>query len=236
LLAHDPLCLVAEPGDLILEQGCEPLGVDTGGVWADPSELERRWACKFFIHNASHAVVAFLGTLTGHRLVHEAMADARICALVKSAIRSITHAVIARGLAYGPLATSYMERELRRFRNPLLCDPISRVARDPLRKLGANDRLVQALKLVVEAEEDAYPIMMGIAACLLCHAQTDTSLPGGARRHETTLRETCGLWDEDLIRAILDCVGYLQRDHRTPLRTSAINHLVREEASGSRCA
>jgi ketopantoate reductase len=41
LLARDPLCLVAEPGDLVLEQGCEPLGLETGVIWADPSMLER---------------------------------------------------------------------------------------------------------------------------------------------------------------------------------------------------
>jgi len=236
LLARDPLCVVAEPGDLILEQGSDPLGLHNGVVWADPSELERHWACKLFIHNASHAVAAFLGTLAGHRLIHEAMIDPRIGAVVDNAIRSVTHAVIAHGMADEPFATSYMERELQRFRNPLLHDPISRVARDPLRKLGAEDRLMQALKLIVAAGQDADPIMMGIAAGLLCHAQTEGRLSGGPPRHESTLRKSCGLSDEGLIGAILDCVEFLQCDHRTLLRTSAANQLDREEASGSYCA
>jgi mannitol-1-phosphate 5-dehydrogenase len=114
-----------------------------------------------------------------------------------------------------------MERELQRFRNPLLHDPISRVARDPLRKLGAEDRLMQALRLIIAAGQDAYPIMTGIAAGLLCHAQTEGRPFGGARHHEITLRKTCGLSDEGLIRAILDCAEHLQRDFRTPVRASA---------------
>ena len=221
LLARDPLCLVAEPGDLILEQGSDPLGLDTSVIWANPSELERHWACKLFIHNASHAVAAFLGTLAGHRLIHEAIIDPRIGAVVDNAIRSVTHAVIAHGMADEPFATSYMERELQRFRNPLLHDPISRVARDPLRKLGADDRLMQALKLVIAAGQDAYSIMTGIAAGLLCHAQTEGRPFGAGRRDEITLRKICGLSDGSLIRAILDCAEYLQRDFRAPVRASA---------------
>jgi hypothetical protein len=221
LLARDSLCVVAESGDLVLEQGGDPLCLETGVIWADPSELERRWACKLFIHNGSDAVAAFLGALAGYRFVHEAMADPRIDALVENAIRSVTQAVVARGLVDAAFAATYMERELQRFRNRLLHDPISRVARDPLRKLGAEDRLMQALKLINAAGQDPYSIMTGIAAGLLCSAQTD----GGAFRagchNEITLRKICGLSDEGLIRAILDCANHLQRDFRTPLRASA---------------
>jgi mannitol-1-phosphate 5-dehydrogenase len=222
LLARDPLCVVAERGDLILERGGEPLDLGTGVIWADPSELERRWACKFFIHNASHAVAGFLGTLAGYHLIHEAMADPRIAPVVENTIGSVTRALIDRGRVDAPFAISYMERELQRFRNPLLHDPVSRVARDPLRKLGAEDRLMQALRLVVAARQDAYPITTGIAAGLLCHAQTEGRPFGAAgRRNEITLRKICGLSDAGLIRAILDCAEHLQRDFRAPVRASA---------------
>ena len=35
----------------------------------------------------------------------------------------------------------YANKELQRFSNNLLCDPISRVAREPFRKLAKNERL-----------------------------------------------------------------------------------------------
>ena len=41
----------------------------------------------------------------------------------------------------------YSEKELQRFANKLLHDPISRVAREPFRKLGLNDRLIGAAQL-----------------------------------------------------------------------------------------
>jgi hypothetical protein len=96
-----------------------------------------------------------------------------------------------------------------------------------MRKLGADDRLMQALQLNVAAGQDAYPIMMGIAAGLLCHAQS-----GGKLRHQMTLRKTCGLSDDGLIRAILDCADEPQCEHRPlsnapadngPLRMSMIS-------------
>ena len=218
LLARDPLCVVAEPGDLVLEQDGEQTEPFTGVIWAKPSELERRWACKLFIHNASHAVAAFLGMLAGHHFVHEAMADAPIFNVVDKAIRAITDAIIVRGLVDEPVAAAYMERELRRFRNPLLYDPISRVAREPLRKLGAEDRLMQALQLVLASGQDARPIVIGIAAGLLCHAREQGDLSGAVSDHETTLRHNCGLSDETLIRPILDRAQRLQRQYSASFR------------------
>jgi len=221
LLERDALCVVAEPGDLILERGGEPLGLDTGVIWADASELERRWACKFFIHNASHAVAAFLGSLADYHLVHDAMADPRIAPVVESTIRSVTRALVDLGRVDAPFAVSYMERELQRFRNPLLHDQISRVARDPLRKLGAEDRLMQALELVLAAGHDPHAIMTGIAAGLLCLVQTEGPRSGPRRRSEITLRSVGGLSDASLIRAILDRADSLRLEFRAPLRASA---------------
>jgi mannitol-1-phosphate/altronate dehydrogenase len=158
--------------------------------------------------------------LAGHHFVHEAMADAPIFNVVDKAIRAITDATIVGGLVDEPVAAAYMERELRRFRNPLLYDPISRVARDPLRKLGAEDRLMQALQLVLASGQDARPIVTGIAAGLLCHAREEGDLSTGASDHETTLRHNCGLSDEALIRSILDRAQRLQRKYFASSRVS----------------
>ena len=40
-----------------------------------------------------------------------------------------------------------MNKELKRFENKLLFDPISRVAREPLRKLRSDNRIILALRL-----------------------------------------------------------------------------------------
>ncbi len=207
LLRRDPLCLIAERGELILEAGAENPDLDDAVVWANTAELEKHWICKFFIHNTSHAIVAFLGTLGGHAFVHEAMSDARIGPVVERAMQVITEAIIAESLVEEKLARTYMARELERFRNPLMFDPISRVARDPLRKLDRGDRLIRALNLVVGAGLNAYPIMLGVNAALV-HLETANdearSLRSDqSRSHQKVLREVCGLSDENLIREIL---------------------------------
>jgi mannitol-1-phosphate 5-dehydrogenase len=215
LLARDPLCVVAESGDLVLERDARPMESSAGLIWADPSELERRWACKLFIHNAAHAVAAFLGMLAGHDFVHQAMADDRICTVVERAIRTLTCAIIVRRLADRASATAYMERELRRFRNAFLHDPIRRVARDPLRKLGADDRLMQGLRLVLAARQDSGPMITGIAAGLLCHAREAGRPSTSAADLETLLRHDCALLNEGLIRVIVDRAQRLQDQYRS---------------------
>lgn len=206
LRQQDPLCVTAEQGELILEGEEADFGAMRNVVVADAKTIEKYWACKFFVHNASHAVLGFLGALAGHEFVHQAMADKTIGPLVETAIRTITDAVIASYLADEDFARAYMERELRRFKNSLLHDPIERVAKDPLRKLSADDRLIQALELVRNAGFDPHPILLGINAALkysasghigLNEEQADPSQP------EQILRTISGLRDAPLIHDIL---------------------------------
>jgi mannitol-1-phosphate 5-dehydrogenase len=55
---------------------------------------------------------------------------------------------------------------LRRLANRALADPISRLCRDPLRKLGPNDRLVGAARLAEKHNITPVGLSWGIAAAL----------------------------------------------------------------------
>ncbi len=202
----DPLCIPAEQGELIIEGGEGVIPALQNIVWADAGTIEKFWACKFFVHNASHAVLGFLGRLAGHEFVHQAMADETIGPVVETAIRTITDAVIASNLAEEDFARAYMEREIRRFKNTFLHDPVERVAKDPLRKLSANDRLIQALELVRNAKLDPYPILLGISAALRYAASDRAELNGepvNPSQPREILRTVSGLRDDLLIRDIL---------------------------------
>jgi mannitol-1-phosphate/altronate dehydrogenase len=207
LLRRDPLCLIAEPGELILEAGADNPDLGEAVVWVDKVDQEKHWACKFFIHNTSHAIVGYLGALAGHTFIHEALSDPRIGLVVERALQVMTEAVVAEGLVEERLATAYMARELARFGNPLLFDPISRVTRDPLRKLNCDDRLIRALSLVVRSKMDAFPIMLGINAALVhvvsANDEVRSLKSNWSRSYDKILRNVCGLSDEKLIREIL---------------------------------
>jgi mannitol-1-phosphate/altronate dehydrogenase len=58
----------------------------------------------------------------------------------------------------------YCKKELDRFKNNLLFDPISRVAREPFRKLGPKDRLIGAAQLCLTAGIVPENILIGIMA------------------------------------------------------------------------
>jgi len=60
----------------------------------------------------------------------------------------------------------YATKELRRFSNNQLFDPVSRVAREPLRKLARDGRLTGALRLAMLAGVAPTNLMIGIAAAM----------------------------------------------------------------------
>jgi mannitol-1-phosphate 5-dehydrogenase len=87
---------------------------------------------------------------------------------------------------------------LKRFENPTLPDPVTRVGRDPKRKLAPADRLVKPAMLAVEAGVTPTNLATGIAAALLYDDPTDPQAMelGQALRNfglDTVLNEVCQL-------------------------------------------
>ena len=61
---------------------------------------------------------------------------------------------------------AYIEKILGRFANPYLIDEVDRVGRQPLRKLGVNDRLIKPLLGTIEYGTENDTLLSGIAAAL----------------------------------------------------------------------
>lgn len=191
LLTDDPLTTVTEQGILVAERGADNM---PACIEALPSEqLEMHWRCKLFIHNAPHALTAYLGWLHGCEFIHQAMAVPVISDTVTAAIAAITEGLVRAGMAERGFAEAYQDKELDRFRNRLLFDPISRVAREPLRKLARDDRLVLALRLCTFYGLDAESLATGICAALAYDHPDDE----GAQ-HMQRLRRSGG--DRELLR------------------------------------
>jgi mannitol-1-phosphate 5-dehydrogenase len=60
----------------------------------------------------------------------------------------------------------YIQKILSRFKNPYLRDEVVRVARQPLRKLSKNDRLIKPLMGTIEFNINNKNLIKGIAAGL----------------------------------------------------------------------
>ncbi|GHW78721.1 mannitol-1-phosphate 5-dehydrogenase [Vibrio cholerae] len=121
---------------------------------------------KLFTLNTGHCVTAYLGCLKGHRTIREAIEDPSIHAQVKQAMQESGEVLIRRYGFDRALHSAYIEKILSRFANPYLVDEVDRVGRQPLRKLGANDRLIKPLLGTIEYGLPNSMLLKGIAAAL----------------------------------------------------------------------
>jgi mannitol-1-phosphate 5-dehydrogenase len=161
--ARDPLLVCVEPY-------CE-LPVDANGFKGEIPAIAhmkpmRNFAAyverKLFVHNLSHAATAYLGHLRGHEYIWQAVEDPAVREKVRGALGESCEALHRRhGLALDSLI-EHGEDLLRRYANKALGDQVSRVARDPMRKLGPNDRIAGAARACLE--QGVHPRHIAFAA------------------------------------------------------------------------
>jgi len=140
---------------------------------------------KLFIHNLGHATAAYLGYLKGYEFVWQAAEDPDIIAATSAAMEASALALSRRhGLDLADLK-DHVSDLIHRFANRALGDQVLRVAADPIRKLGPNDRFMGAIQMCLDTRVDPTPIARGAAAALLFDAPTDPS----ARTLQQMIRE-----------------------------------------------
>lgn len=121
---------------------------------------------KLFTLNTGHCITAYLGCLKGHHTIRQAIEDPEIRAEVKQAMLESGEVLIQRYGFDRTMHHAYIEKILSRFANPYLVDEVDRVGRQPLRKLGPNDRLIKPLLGTIEYGTDNTTLLKGIAAAL----------------------------------------------------------------------
>jgi mannitol-1-phosphate 5-dehydrogenase len=162
--AHDPSLIVVEP--------YKELPVDRRGFVGPVPEIAGLepaddftfyMARKLYIHNCGHAILGYLGHLRGHDFGTQALEDPAIRPLFERALAESKHGIAAaHGVDPARLET-YIGDVTRRLANRALGDTIFRLAHDPLRKLGPEDRLVGAARLVEKAGGTPDALSWGIA-------------------------------------------------------------------------
>ncbi|HBB67793.1 MAG: hypothetical protein A2X28_03675 [Elusimicrobia bacterium GWA2_56_46] len=153
---------------------------------------------KFCMFSAAHAATAYLGCLKGYRYIHTAIRDPQIRAAVLAVIKEGQQGLAAR---YGKEIAgdeSDCREVLDRICNPQLCDPISRVGREPGRKLKAEDRLVGTALLAEAAGVEPKNLGLAVAAALFFNNYRDPSAfelrhHVATRGGEETIHKYCGV-------------------------------------------
>src|SRR4029079_17509883 len=116
-------------------------------VALDRKQLDQQWTAKLYLHNTPHCVAAYLGALLGVEYMHEAMRDPELAAIVEGSMREMLTSLKLKWDIEHNFLDWYAQKELDRFRSELLFDPISRVAREPLRKLELEGRLIGSAQI-----------------------------------------------------------------------------------------
>ncbi|MCL1896925.1 MAG: mannitol dehydrogenase [Clostridiales bacterium] len=101
---------------------------------------------KLFVHNLGHAAIAYLGLLKGYEMVSDAAADPEIMFLASGAMRESAAALACENSGDASNLSRHVDNLLYRVSNRALKDTCLRVAADPVRKLGKQDRLIGAIE------------------------------------------------------------------------------------------
>jgi mannitol-1-phosphate 5-dehydrogenase len=168
---------------------------------------------KLFTVNTGHAMAAYLGYNKNLQTIKEAMDDQEIYSDVQKALNESGAALVKKYGFNENEHKKYIEKIIHRFTNPSISDEIVRVARSPIRKVGANDRLMKPAKQYYELfKEVPAGLTKGIAALLLFDYKED---PEAIELQETIKKAG--------IEGALSQYAQLEKDH---LLTEAIMNQV----------
>ena len=166
-LEYDKLAIHTENGSLFVD---ERAGFINDGIHYLTEEelLECQWTAKLFLHNTSHCVTSYLGALCGLQYIHEVMMYEDLKSIVNGTMKEMLVILKKQSTIESDYLDWYAEKELSRFAETLLCDPISRVARDPYRKLELDGRLIGGACMCFSEGKSFDNIMIGIVCASIC--------------------------------------------------------------------
>jgi mannitol-1-phosphate 5-dehydrogenase len=173
---------------------------------------------KLFGHNMGHAISAYLGYLRGYEYIYQSMLDPEVKRVTRAAMMETGAAMVKKWGFVPSEHQEFVDDLIERFGNEALGDQVSRVGKDPLRKLGPEDRLIGGAKICVEQGVNPEHVCKGIAAALLYDAPADPTAPKVQAQIkeqgvEKTLAELCGLnSSSELVQMIMAQIPIVEKE------------------------
>lgn len=168
---------------------------------------------KLWVFNAGHCAAAYLGWAAGFATVDAAMAEpvieSAVAAVVAEAMEALD-ALLAGRPGSLPLPDRSLAAILACYADPVMSDPVERVAREPRRKLAPDDRLIGPAMALQAAGAVPRALADAAAAALAYAVPTDAQAENLQRElrllgPEEVLAGVSGLHPrEDLARLIGD--------------------------------
>ena len=163
---------------------------------------------KLFTLNTGHCITAYLGTLRGIPTIDKAIADPEVYEIVSSAMKESGDGLIKKHGLDAEKHAAYIKKIIGRFNNPYLQDDVTRVGREPLRKLSPTDRLIKPLSTAAGFGLPVDHLIIGVAAALHYNNPADKQSVElqekiAAKGLRATVEEVTALTDSAIIDAIL---------------------------------
>jgi len=191
----DPLCVASEVGELFL-QG--PYLKSETETYTD-AYVTTHWICKKYLHNTPHAAIAYLGAEKDYEFIHQATADADIYPVILRLMETIRYLLHEEYGISMDFLSAYLDKEMKRFRNPRLFDPISRVARNPELKLQKDERIIYVANLLCASGRPTEDIARVISAAFnydLCDQFNDLK---NRESEGELLEKICGIKEHSVL-------------------------------------
>ena len=177
---------------------------------------------KLWLFNAGHATAAYLGWQAGCATMAAALARPEIRAATLAVLRETQQAFdayLAGRPGSSPIPHRSIETILDHYADPALQDPVTRVAREPRRKLAADDRLIGPALACLAAGIRPTALATAAAAALAYREPTDQQAVDLQRELELVgpaevLAAVSTLDPQDeLVRLVVErYAGYLPRE------------------------
>lgn len=121
---------------------------------------------KFYTYNAANGTTSYMGALLGYDKIADAAHDERILKILDGVYKETAKALsVKHGIDFDD-QWAFTRTSLAKLQDYTIVDFIERNARDPIRKLGPDDRLVGSARLVEECGIVPENICVAIAAAI----------------------------------------------------------------------
>lgn len=171
---------------------------------------------KLFTLNTGHASTAYLGSLKGYNTIDQSINDAEIEEQVRKIMQESGEALIAKFGFNKEDHFAYIEKIIKRFKNPYLQDDVKRVGREPIRKLSVNERFVKPINTALEYNLPIDNLLVGLAAALNFRNEEDKQAVEMQDDIENlgiekTIEKVTEIKDGKIIEKIKDIYGKLNK-------------------------
>jgi mannitol-1-phosphate 5-dehydrogenase len=161
---------------------------------------------KLYIKNTGHFSIGILGFRKGYALMDQAARDPEVFALVDQVTRESAWAVATKHRFDRTWLEDYRSTFLEQMKSPFLPDEVSRVIREPMRKLTREERLVGPAMLACElggkhqalAKMIAFGLALNNPADAQCRELRARLAGEGPKR---TIAAVCGVPEGHLLSA-----------------------------------